>query len=329
MWTDVLTAAGVEVRAADERSVMLRHGDQRGQFRLKRYARPPRPNEVRAVPWPDALLVAPDLSAQVRARLLATGWSWVSDSGYVHLRFPGAVVDADPTAPQAVQPAKPAVRARGVGGFAVLRRIIEAAEGTAVRQVDLAATTAMSQARVSQLLSLWRRDGIVEGSRAAWRVSDRARALDVWLAGYPGPGGTTTHWVGLDGMWPAALSVLDRLPVGSVTSGDAAADLLAPWRRPVRAVLYATQLPDLGATGLVPVVSADEASVTVVVPADRSVWPVEPLSRTFEKREVALADPLQVLWDLTRSGGLDADQASARLRAWVETQYATEATVDG
>lgn len=159
-------------------------------------------------------------------------------------------------------------------------------------------------------------------------MTDRTRALDLWLANYPGPGGTATHWAGLDGMWPATLSVLEQLPAGSVVSGDAGANLLAPWRRPTRAVVYGGQLPDLSMTGFVPVARADEASVTVVVPADRSVWPVVAIHRTFEQRQVALVDPLQVLWDVTRSGGLDSDQAADQLRTWVETQFATDTSVD-
>lgn len=178
------------------------------------------------------------MSAQVRARLLEAGWSWVSDKGHVHLRFPGAVVDADPTAPQVVRPPKPPVRARGVGGFAVLRRIIEAPEGTAVRQVDLAATTGMSQARVSQLLSLWRRDGIVEGGRAAWQARDRARALDVWLAGLRrGIGRFTSLGVALVGKFPVAVDGLVATPVqlsahrGLPRSGDALDEKVADTHR--------------------------------------------------------------------------------------------------
>lgn len=209
------------------------------------------------------------------------------------------------------------MRVRGVGGFAVLRRLLEAPEDATVRQRDLALGTGLTQARVSQLLAALRRDDIVDGSRAAWRVADRDRAFDAWLRGYPGPGGTVTHWTSLDDMWTTTLALLDILPAGTVASGDAGADLLAPWRRPEHAVLYAPHLPDLSRSGLVQVASTDRPTVSVCVPADRTVWPVAPTARAFRNRPVLIADPLQVLWDLARETGVDADQAVDRLRTWI------------
>lgn len=249
-WIAALASAGVELREVHGDTVLLGHEGQAQQFLLRRRSRSPRPSEIRSPAASATLLVAPCVSAGAQRRLGDLGWSWVTDTGQVHLRFGDGVVDFDPSAATVDVPAgERRMRVRGVGGFAVLRRLLEAPEDATVRQRDLALGTGLTQARVSQLLAALRRDDIVDGSRAAWRVADRDRAFDAWLRGYPGPGGTVTHWTSLDDMWTTTLALLDILPAGTVASGDAGADLLAPWRRPEHAVLYAPHLPDLSRSG--------------------------------------------------------------------------------
>lgn len=323
MWTDVLAAAGVALLAADDDTVDLRHEQSRRRFGVTRRARSPRPSELRPPDGPAALLVAPHLTTAAQRRLRELGWSWVADTGQIHLRFPDADFDVEPTvrtSPILANPADPLAR-RGVGVYAVLRRLLTTPTGTRVRQIDLAASTGLTQPRVSQLLTVLTQAGLVASGDGSWRVTDPQRALDEWLAGYPGPGGTRTHWAGLDDMWSQTGQLLDALPVGSVVSGDAGADALAAWTMPQRAVIYARSLPDLTMTGLVPVTNPQEATVSVCVPRDRTVWPREPLLRQVGDRDVLVADPVQVLWDLARTGHSDAAQAVDRLHAWVVSEY--------
>jgi hypothetical protein len=140
---------------------------------------------------------------------------------------------------------------------------------------------------------------------------------DWWLANYPGPGGVTTWWSGLDAPLVQAAATVRSLGAEArpVLSGDVAADLLAPWRRPALAVVYARSGADLADAGLTPVPSSEGATLTLVVPEDPSVWPTEPVTREWDGAQLAVADALQVLYDLQGSPGPDAAEAAARWRA--------------
>ncbi|QHC57721.1 hypothetical protein [Rathayibacter sp. VKM Ac-2760] len=94
----------------------------------------------------------------------------------------------------------------------------------------------------------------------------------------------------------------------ALLSGDSAADALAPWRIPTFAVLYAESSLPLESAGFAET-DSPEATLRVVVPADRTIWATAaawyPSGRTV--------DPLIAAWDLRQSGGSDADEAVDRL----------------
>jgi len=60
----------------------------------------------------------------------------------------------------------------------------------------------------------------------------------------------------------------------------------------------------------------------VCVPADPSVWPIEPIERTFRNRTLRVADPLQVLVDVARKRDADSAAAAERLINWIKNEYA-------
>lgn len=231
-----------------------------------------------------------------------------------HIVFPTGTVMLDP--PAAVIEMPPPRRGKSPWGtFAVLRQILA---GTAAGQVEMADLAGISQGRVSQTLSQAVERGLVRrvpgGGHARWVPNDWDELASWWSANYPGPGGFTTFWFGLSDVVQQARSVVDALArtgVRTAVSGDVAADVLAPWRRPGRAVLYADVLGgsrglDLALADLTPA-GADEATLELIVPEDRSVW----------GRATAgfiLADGMQVLWDVARAPGSDTDQAVSALR---------------
>jgi hypothetical protein len=175
---------------------------------------------------------------------------------------------------------------------------------------------------VSQTLRQLQRAGLVlraeADGRTGWVADDWDALLDWWLTTYPGPGGITTYWYGLTSPREQAGAVIAALADGErrvAVSGDVAADEIAPWRRPGRAVIYAEirdgkDGPDLTATGLTPSGPA-EATLELIVPADPGVW-VAP-SPTGAESTLPLADMLQVFWDVRRAPGADSDQALAAL----------------
>ena len=322
-WTDALVAAGVTVLSVDEQVVELQLDRSRRRFQVALRSRSPHPSEVGGPPGSNALLVAPHLSAECQKRLRELGWSWTTRAGQVHLRFPHRDFDAAPMRRSApAQAATGPLARRGLGAYSLLRWFLTPPQQVSPQQIDLAWDLGISHARVSQLLAVLTTAGLLANRDGAWTVLDWPEALDVWLAGYPGPGGTVTHWTGLDDLWTQTSRVLDALPEGAVVSGGAGADALAPWALPRRSVIYTRAQPNLMDIGLVPVTSAEEATVSVCVPRDRSVWPLQPLVRSVGDRDIGVADPLQVLWDLQQDPSPDSGQAAERLRAWIQNRYA-------
>lgn len=267
-----------------------------------------------------------------------TGWLTRPDRSLLNLN--GAASAEQPTRPR---------RRRGRLGYGaslVSRRLLTGRAGT---QADLAERCGLSQARISQTLSdlrgadlVWSRHGPANMTAAQlWEPTDWDNLLDHLLAIYPGPGGTTTYWYGLNPPAETAVDVLAELnkiaptvsqagatedssmseyddhalPIGARArpslSGETAADEIAQWARPQRAVVYSRWGADLRTVGLTPAPPAD-ATVELVVPADPGAWLVP--TDWPDLAHLSVVDPFQILWDLGQSHSTDADQAAAQLR---------------
>lgn len=319
---DLLVGANVDVTSVDADRLVLRHNGRTQEFKIHRRLRPPRLSELARPTNADAMLVAPSLTRSAEAKLRKLGWSWVTDAGQLHLRFVDQVVDmAAP--PKTTRPESKTTRlgARGTGTFAVLRRLLVRPRW---RQVELAAAIGLTQARVSQVLTVLSEAHLATRDNDGWGVTDWDRALEVWLSSYAGSRGVTTYWSGLDDIWTSTMTALDRLPAAAVVSGDIAADLIAPWRQPRVATIYVPAMDNLARTGLVAVTAPDDGTVAVCVPDDRSVWPIDPIERTFRDRKLHVADPLQIVWDIARAEDTDSAAAAERLTAWIKREYAGE-----
>jgi hypothetical protein len=124
-----------------------------------------------------------------------------------------------------------------------------------------------------------------------------------------------TFWYGLESPGQQAQTVVGLLARDGhgrvAVSGDVAADLIAPWRSPHRAVIYAETGVDLTTGGLTPANEAD-ATVELIVPRDPGVWPKPTIEKPSGRPP--LADPLQILWDVARAPGPDADEAVRHLQ---------------
>jgi len=259
------------------------------------------------------LVVVPAASPTVRRAIEAAGWSWIVDTGQdiaAALRIGrGRINLPAPTA--AGRPAKPGPVPWGT--FTLVRRLVQIPHAT---QRQLATLSGVSQPRVSQALRALTAEGLVQRTSAGWTVRDLDEVLRWWLAAYPGPGGISTYWYGLGTPIEQARQVVSMFsapdPGDVVVSGDVAADLIAPWRTPARAVLYARSGVDLPEAGFVPT-GEDEATLEFTVPRDPGLW-LNPVALSTEWAGLPLADPLQALWDLHRSPGDDSEEAVNRLR---------------
>lgn len=326
-WERALFEAGVEVHAVDGRRVRLVDGDGDRIVRLVRWTRAPRPSEMpaRIVALKDeggpVLVVAPTLSGAVRAQLHSAG-VWYVAGGAISVGGVRREPSDDRGVRRADGPSAWPLPFRGLSGFQVVRRILE--RGVDLPQRLIAQAAGVSQPRVSQTLHRLRERGLIVGVPP--RVADPSGLLDRWLAGYPGPGGVATGWYSLDGPREAAGAAMElarSVAVPAWLSGDVAADIIAPWARPTRAVVYAEQAVDLASLGLVRTPGVDGANLLLVVADDPTVSPAgrDSLTGDLDGREVEIADVLQVLWDTSNGDGTDVDQAVDVLRRRLLDQY--------
>ena len=99
------------------------------------------------------------------------------------------------------------------------------------------------------------------------------------------------------------------------TTGDTAADLYAPWRRPRLSVVYTNTTIDLHRIGLVTAEQPEEAVLRVINPADHALLTEPAVWRSFRNVDVPLADPLIVWQDVVSGPGTDAHDAADALLA--------------
>lgn len=184
---------------------------------------------------------------------------------------------------------------RGAGSFAIIRSLIRFGED----DHEEGSTTALArQARVSQ-------------PRAS-QVLTQLLSQE-----YPGPGGSTLYFYGLNPPTEATARAASTLGKRVAVSADVGPDLIAPWRRPSKVILYVTDLIDPGDLGLVEAQESHDANALVCMPADRSVFPAHALTARAHGTQIWLADPAQMIWDLQRLGGSDRSEAAGELRTWL------------
>lgn len=307
-----LAGTGVAVTPGGANAdVRLTIGRKSWPFAVVSRARAPYPNELASLPDlpPRAgrLLVCDYMPERVAARLEDAGWSWADDAGNHSVTGPGLRLRQRL---RGEAPARPTRRLlpQGEGGLRVVRHL--AGHDGDVRPSALAARLGLPRPRVAQILARLQDAGLAEPrARGVWHA-ERASLVDTFLSDYRGPGGTVTYWYTLDEPMTAAQALATTAPE-VVVSGDVASDLLAPWRRPTHLIVY--HPGRFTPPGMVEATGRAGANVEVRSPADLTVFPTDPL----QAAGLALADPLQILWDEQALGGDDRDEAVGRCRQWL------------
>lgn len=323
MWLEALRECGAEARLTDSGHTLTvrRHGAT-ASWRVRRYRRTPRPSEISAVEA-DWALWLPGVTTALRDRLGRLDITWVSDSGDFRLRTPWGLFAHDgPT------DASPMVQGGALrlsaGTLATLQFLLEHPEPAT--QHRIAGAVGLSQARVSQVLTELRRDGLVDRRPSGWWLPDARDAFHTWLASAPAPDALTTSWYSLAapaqqiadaGVRAAAEQAEIRL------CGDWAADLLAPWRRPGLIVIHAEQTLDLEDHGFVPS-PADAATLAVKVGAVLADWRPDPdvvAAMTDAPVPRPTAPVTEIAREISAAGGSDAAQAVDELAAvWLRAR---------
>ncbi|WP_146070184.1 hypothetical protein [Cryobacterium sp. Y29] len=206
--------------------------------------------------------------------------------------------------------AVPGRRRNPWGRWAIMRAYL--LDGEPRSQVELAKETGVTQSAVSKSNSAL--GGLIVRSASGWRATDRLALWEMFMAEYAGPGGITTHWYGLDAVTDQSNAVVAAgasAGVQVLVSGDSAADQLAPWRVPARAVIYATSGIALSKLGFAQTTDAP-ATLTCTVPADQTIWATA--ASCSQRTTTPTVDPVIAAWDVRRTGGPDADEAVQRIR---------------
>lgn len=206
--------------------------------------------------------------------------------------------------------AVPGRRRNPWGRWAIMRAYL--LDGEPRSQVELAKETGVTQSAVSKSSSAL--DGLIVRSASGWRATDRSALWDMFMTEYAGPGGVTTYWYGLDAVADQPKEVLAAgasADVQVLSSGDSAADELAPWRVPARAVVYAKSGIALEKLGFART-SDERATLQFTVPADHTIWATA--ASWAQRTNKATVDPVIAAWDVRRAGGPDADEAVQRIR---------------
>lgn len=199
------------------------------------------------------------------------------------------------------------------GRWAIMRAYI--LDGEPRSQVELAKETGVTQSAVSK--SSRALDGLIVRSASGWKATDRSALWDMFMAEYAGPGGVTTYWYGLDAISDQSKALVAAgisADVHVLSSGDSAADELAPWRVPARAVVYAKSGIALGKLGFAQT-TGERATLQFTVPADHTIWATA--ASWAHRTNTATVDPVIAAWDVRRAGGPDADEAVQRIRSLV------------
>lgn len=309
MWVD-LAEHDLAVSLPDAHHVILAGPSGEQKYLLQIFTRPPGPAQVvqaaadASTEHLPGLFIAPKASpaAQQAARRAGVSLLLAPDDSIGqltrgHLVTPSG--DLLTLAETTTTPARPGPRP-----WATIATATYLLEGNASTQNALAGRAGVSQARISQVLHALAR--WVQRTDRAWTATDTA-GLAQWLAEQSPPGRTATTWLGLDDPAPAATSVAHWLTARNVRyalSGDVAADLLAPWARPTRALVYVDQALDLTSLGLTPA-PPDAATLELVVPDDPYVLrDARQLSS-----DLVIAHPWRIWADTVARGNIDAADA--------------------
>jgi hypothetical protein len=308
VWVD-LAEHDLAVSLPDAHHVILTGPSGERKYLLQILTRPPGPAQVvqaaadASTQHLPGLLIAPkaSLAAQQAARRAGVSLLLAPDSiGQLtrgHLITPSG--DLLTLAETTATPARPGPRP-----WATIAIATYLLEGNASTQDALAGRARVSQARISQVLHALER--WVQRTDRGWTATDTA-GLAQWLAEQLPPGRTATTWLGLDDPAPTATSVAHWLTARNVSyalSGDVAADLLAPWARPTRALVYVDQALDLTPLGLTPA-PPDAATLELVVPDDPYVL----RDARQLPSDLVIAHPWRIWADTVARGNTDAADA--------------------
>jgi hypothetical protein len=255
-------------------------------------------------------LLAPRVSEGQAKELTVQGWSWADDLGNFDLRTRHVVLRNWACQESGRESRRGRLLPHGARGLRIVRTLIGEMPELAARTSSIASKAKVSDARTSQVMAQLQRAGTVQKRPdGAWDI-DRKALLELFLDDYPGPGGDRSYFYTLD-LLSTSRDLVSNATGPIALSGDIAADLLVPYRRPTHAVIYVNSNVPLD--GLVKTNKAEDANLTAIRPWDTSVFPI---GGDFVS-PLPLAEVTQIAWDLKSLGGSDRAEHLQRMKEWI------------
>jgi len=263
------------------------------------------------------VLAASYVSPAGRRILERLGMGWLDSFGNMHVECRGRLIHIERPVPRGAVP-----RAKGLLFGSAAGRVAQALleePGRAYHLEELRrAAFVTSASTVSRALFRFRVDGLVDKSRAGWRINDAARLLDTWLeARLAAPGPAVAGFFTSE----AKSSVLRKLlskpsseEVMWLLTGAAAAEALVPLLPAETIALYVFP-PRLAARlgekemGWVP--SEKLANVRILLSPDEG-----PKIGAYRHEGTPHVGRAQLLLDLSREGGRARQVVEALREKW-------------
>lgn len=207
-----------------------------------------------------------------------------------------------------------AVRRRPWGRSAVARALLRI--GRPQTQMELAKAAGISQAAVSHALAALK-EQVIRTDRG-WVATSPAELFAQSVREYPGPGGITTYWYGLENLSAQAEVVLDHAGRGAaLLAGDNAADMIAPWRRLRRSTVFARTGIDLRQSKFSQA-TAENATLALTIPEDPTIWST---ATAWYGDYASVTDPILTAWVVRETAGSDAGEAEKQLQQTVVANW--------
>lgn len=313
MWLKELSAATdidvtpIKTTSGPQRLV-LAIDKHRLKMVVEEQSRPPRPSELASFQPRLAalsehgapLMICPYVSHKAGEALTSHGWSWADLQGNASISHDGVRIRSRLTN----EPPRTEVSRlpSGPKAWAVIRDLIEFDHHSIGALAD---SSGVSQPRTSQVVSQLESMAFLD--RVDRKIAvDRRALLDAFLDSYHEPTKARSQWFYTLDSPNEAAEALHQLDPKGLLSGDPAADRIAAWMIPEKAVFYAND-PTLNVDWVQAEGQADGNVLVVYDAADASI--IESPNHS------GVARWTQVAFDLIRLGGDGRDEAIEHLIA--------------
>ncbi len=273
--------------------------------------------------WGTPTLVAPVIPESIGNQIVPLGWSWADEQGHYDFRLARSVrLARRPSAHRSMPEPKRSSLPQGRGGLAIIRLLLSAPHDVFLRTSDLASSAGVTDARASQVMHKLQDRQLVKKSSDGW-IPEREELLEAFIAEYRGPGGIEIPFYSLHDLRDVAADMVDRVersthrPAAIAISADIGPDLIVPWRRPSKLVVYVDDQANIDLTEFTQAPDRDSANLLIRFPEDRSVFRDHKLVGDLGGIDLPLADESQMIWDLYDLGGEDRAEAAQHLSEWL------------